>query len=89
MENILEDLWNAYLEEKAPLFSAEEIRLLAMAEKKEEALRNKLSKEQTALLDEYTSCKEELDSIYAFNSFKIGVQFATKYLLEALKADER
>ena len=89
MENILEDLWNAYLEEKDPLSSEKEIRLLAIAEKKEQALRNALNKEQTALLDEYMSCREELDSIHAFNSFKVGVQFATKYLLEAIKADKR
>lgn len=89
MENILEDLWNAYLEEKDPISSEEEIRLLVITEKAEQALRNALNKEQTALLDEYMSCREELDSIHAFNSFKVGVQFATKYLLEALKADER
>ncbi len=89
MENILEDLWNAYLEEKDRISSEEEIRLLVTTEKAEQALRNALNKEQTALLDEYMSCREELDSIYAFNSFKVGVQFATKYLLEALKADER
>ncbi len=89
MENILDELWNAYLEEKDPLSSEKEIRLLVIAEKKEQTLRNALNKEQTALFDEYMSCREELDSIYAFNSFKVGVQFATKYLLEALKADER
>lgn len=89
MENILDELWNAYLEEKDPLSSEKEIRLLVIAEKKEQALRNALNKEQTALLDEYMSCREELNSIYAFNSFKIGIRFATKYLLEALKADER
>ncbi len=85
MENILKDLWNAYLEEKDPLSSEEEIRLLAMAEKKEQNLRNAINKEQTALLDEYISCREELNSIYAFNSFKIGIRFATKYLIEAIK----
>ena len=89
MENILEDLWNAYLEEKDPLSSEEEIRLLIIAEKAEQTLFKALTQEQTALLDEYISCREELNSIYAFNSFKIGIHFATKYLLEAIKADKR
>ena len=85
MENILDELWASYLEEKDPISTEEEIKHLLAVEKSEQALRKALNEEQLAILEEYISRCEDLNRIYSANCFKIGVRFATKYTLEATK----
>lgn len=89
MENILDDLWDSYLSEKDPQASAEEVFLTDMMEQDEEMLRADLNERQEMLLGVLISNREHFAEIYGKKCFKKGVQFATKYLLEAIKADKR
>lgn len=89
MENILEDLWDLYLSEKDPQASDEEVFVTDMMEQDEEMLRADLNEKQEMLLGVLISNREHFAEIYGKKCFKKGVQFATKYLLEALKADKR
>ncbi len=52
-------------------------------------LRAELNERQEMLLGVLNSNRELFAEIYGKKCFKKGVQFATKYLLEALKADKR
>ena len=89
MENILDDLWDLYLSEKDPTASREEMFVTELMEQDEELLRAELNERQGMLLNVLLSRRELFAEVYGKACFKKGVQFATKYLLEALKADER
>lgn len=90
MESLLDELWDLYLSDKNSQATDEEVFVTDMMAQDEEMLRAAdLNERQEMLLGVLISNRELFTEIYGKACFKKGVQFATKYLLEAIKAEKR
>lgn len=87
MKTILKDLWSSYLIESTAILDDEEKVLLDKIVLKEKELNEKLTKEQLALLENFTDSFHEMNCISERNAFIKGVCFATKYLFEVLSTN--
>ncbi len=84
MKKLLEELWYEYQIEKASKRTDEEREIAERLMSSDDKLRSVLTDEQTILLEEYSRHLHDLLSVSSKDSFVVGVNFATRYLLEIL-----
>lgn len=84
MKKELENLWyNHIIEERVERTDIEKEIIKNLSES-DNQLRGKLNDEQKALLKEYDDAFLQVSRISEKNAFVKGVQFATRFLIEAL-----
>lgn len=87
MKKELDDLWNYYLSETILHKNEEETEARKQWAKDEDALREKLTQEQIALLEEYDKSFFAVNSFIEKRAFIKGVKFTTRFLFESLCED--
>ena len=87
MRKELDDLWENYLIEAILHKSEEETEAQKQWATDEDALREKLTKEQIILLEEYDKSFFAVNSFIEKRAFIKGVKFTTRFLFEALCED--
>lgn len=84
MRKELEDLWYNYLIEVMVERTDKEKEIIKNLTESDNCLRDKLNDEQKALLQNYDNAFMQVSRISEKNAFVKGVQFATRFLVEAL-----
>lgn len=84
MRKELEDLWYNYLIEVIVERTDKEKEIIKNLTESDNCLRDKLNEEQKELLEEYDDAFMQVSRISEKNAFVKGVQFAARFLVEAL-----
>ncbi|MBO7292626.1 MAG: hypothetical protein J6V07_01685 [Clostridia bacterium] len=88
MERILEKLWDEYLaEECAAMDTEEERRLVRVAAEKHKTAEARLTKEQSAAVEEYVEALYDSHSFFVKKAFLKGCELATAFLIEARRPE--
>lgn len=84
MKKELENLWYNHMIEEIAERTDKEKEIIKNLTESDNQLRDKLNEEQKALLQDYDDAFLQVSRISEKNAFVKGVQFATRFLIEAL-----
>lgn len=84
MRKELENLWYNHMIEEISKRTDEEKEIIKNLTEQDNRLRDKLNEEEKALLQSYDNAFLQVSRISEKNAFVEGVQFATRFLIEAL-----
>lgn len=84
MKKELENLWYNHMIEEIAERTDKEKEIIKNLTESDNHLRDKLNEEQKALLQNYDDAFLQVSRISEKNAFVKGVQFATRFLVEAL-----
>jgi len=87
MKPTLEDLWYSYLAEKRTVMSEEECEIMNVVVNNSQKLRNTFNHNQEELFEKYDDSLADLRICYEKDAFLKGINFATKFLFEAIQND--
>lgn len=86
MKNLLQDIWEKYQVDNLATLKGERKILHHQISEKSSALTESLDEFQQKLFEEYNELENQYQNISEKESFFAGIQFATAFLIEAIKS---